>query len=707
MIKALKKEAFIVILSSFSITVYLLPLLYLSLTKSNIFKTADYHGIVSWVTLNHYPIQAHLYYYALTFLLAVVIALFFQGLWLGTSFMTARICRISRKPALRIDAYTYLFGIFGLIIFFIDKHVFFKALPFFIALIFISKIFAFAFYKKLTESKWLKVLSLASYTFVYNIVKTRKRISVGINKKARLSPIIYFFLLPIVFYFLLYNPGLHERIDLLHEGEHLDPCQKIMEGQKPYKDFYVLHGLLHDVFLPYLGVKIFGATLEGYRKFHSAMEAGLLAPVGYLAYYFLCLILFKRRFTACLAMLFLFCTVGFKDISGRHIFAILTVASIMSFIDNEKPAKLVAAGVLSAIALIYSIEFGITTVMAISVFLVFYRFLVNRKSPPYYACYLLSFLIGFAPFLFYLIKNGALGPYLQMTFRDSILLRPYIWGKPYVADHEIQYISIFIYAVFALWHLRNILCRYYTKTVLKSIAVLICGILYFIHALITPDSWHIKSVSFLAFISLLIPAESFLIYIKNIFIHNRKLLWQRYFIYNIVSLLCVVIISGWFIDKFSPKDMILDLAGKIRNAYTVPKDGVRLGLGRVGDMVMRDEKNSRKIEAIVKFIQQNTEEGSYIYAFGNIGLYYFLTERKNPTRYALTIYASSREMQEEVVRDLIKYKPDYIISEEDTVFETVKNTERFPVIWSYIKKNYYSVFKYDETSILKYKPCIE
>lgn len=706
LIKSFKKEALIVILGSFSITVYLAPFLYRLSNKLFNFRLTEDYGIVSWVTVNSYPIGSHIYYYVLAFTASIVFALFFQALWIATSFTIAKLWRINIRQALRIDAYTYFFGILGVLIFFIDDSYFFKILPFFISLIFISKFFAVSIYKRLVKSGWVNSLATISYAYIKNFVKVRK-----LYVKKRVNPIfkklLFFLIIPVIIYLLLYNPGLTQGIDLLHEGEHLDPSQKLLEGKIIYKDIYIVHGVLHDVLIPYLGINLFGKSLEGYRKLYSPRDRGPIAPLGYISFYFLCIFLFRRKLTVILAMLLLFCAIEFLDISGRHAFGILSLVFVISFIDKEKLLKLFIAGILTAVSLMYSTEFGGTTLVSLSIFLLFYCIISKRPKVPlslrYFAIYVSGFIIGISPFIIYLIKNKALIAYLELTVFDSLKFRPCIWGTPFILNHEIKYFPIIVYLVGVLWHMRDVLYAYYDRTKLKSMAVLICGIFYFFPLLITPDAWHMRYASFLAYIIIFIPAESFFLYLRDIFIFGKRKLWQRDFTYNVISMLCIVIISVWVIDKFSPKDMIIKLTNRINRSYVTPGDVIKLNLERVGNISVSNRKLALEVQAVVSHIEANTEKGDYIYVFGNKGLYYFLTDRKNPTKYSIAEYASSTRQQEEVVQDLIKYKPKYIISGYDPTLGDFQNKTRFPIIWSYINKYYYSDFKYKDVDILKYQ----
>src|SRR5439155_8528315 len=51
-------------------------------------------------------------------------------------------------------------------------------------------------------------------------------------------------------------------IDLFHRGEALGPASDYLRGKVPYRDVFVLHGLLDDGFLDALLMNIFGRSAD-------------------------------------------------------------------------------------------------------------------------------------------------------------------------------------------------------------------------------------------------------------------------------------------------------------------------------------------------------------------------------------------------------------------------------------------------------------
>ena len=698
MIKSLKKEALIVMLGSFAVTVKAL----LFFKGFLHFELGDNYGIVSWVTINNYPMQSHVYYYALSFIAAALMSLVFYVFWNFTGHIIAKISKLPLRNALKIDAVTYVFGILGLLVFFIDKDLFLKTLTFFVALIFVSKLFAVPSYRFFVEKRVIDKTLNAFYAIIERLRKKRKVIK-RIKTSATLRKLFFFIIIPVILYFLFYKPGINRPLDFVHEGDLLAPYQAIEAGGVPYRDFHVPHGIIHDVWLPYVGLKLFGATMEGFRKFYDFAECGLIAPFGYIAFYFLCLFLFRRKITILLTFLFFTSATGIATLAGRQLFPIMALTFLVSFIDKNKSWKLLASGICIAIAIMFSIDMGMLSLAAITLFLIFYFFATYSKSKGYNLKYFFSFMGGVAagilPLMLYLARTGGLRQYFDIILSNSMKLYFVICGSPFGAYHEEKYFPVIVYLVASVWFMRDLVFRNFTKTNLKAAALLIAGVFYFYTALLKPDGPHIIYATFPVYLLVFIPVESFFLYVGRITAYDKKKVWRRDFGNIMIAFLCIVVISGWAIGKFSPKHVIEKFAERIRTRNAIPEGYVQLDIERAGNIYV-PEPQANQVRAVVEFIQDNTDEGDYIYDFSSQPLYYFLANRNNPTRYVFLHYSSTPGQQAEVIKDLKEKKPQYILF-EDSEYGGIEFKKRCYIIWPYINTNYTPVFEKDGFYILK------
>ena len=96
-----------------------------------------------------------------------------------------------------------------------------------------------------------------------------------------------------------------------------------------------------------------------------------------------------------------------------------------------------------------------------------------------------------------------------------------------------------------------------------------------------------------------------------------------------------------------------------------------------------DQKFKRIVPEIIGQIKKNTSKNDYIFIFPNAPMFYFLTERKNPTRYinfAVDLGLSGRE--EKVVEDIKKKDVRLILT------HGAPESWRNPLISKYILENF-------------------
>ena len=99
---------------------------------------------------------------------------------------------------------------------------------------------------------------------------------------------------------------------------------------------------------------------------------------------------------------------------------------------------------------------------------------------------------------------------------------------------------------------------------------------------------------------------------------------------------------------------------------------------------------AEEVNTIVDIIESTTEEDEYIFAITHYAMYYFVTGRRNPTRYDFTeAYQFSDEKQLYVVRELENKKVKVIIFHEAEWTNTILPVpEVIPIVYEYIQKHY-------------------
>jgi hypothetical protein len=97
---------------------------------------------------------------------------------------------------------------------------------------------------------------------------------------------------PILLFLVLAQlPGELGPLDFFHEGEGLAAAQLTADGAFPWRDLMFIHGLLQDVFVPHVGLWLFGNTRWG----EVAGMSVVVIPAYWLSQYFLSVYLFGRN----------------------------------------------------------------------------------------------------------------------------------------------------------------------------------------------------------------------------------------------------------------------------------------------------------------------------------------------------------------------------------------------------------------------------
>ncbi len=91
------------------------------------------------------------------------------------------------------------------------------------------------------------------------------------------------------------------------------------------------------------------------------------------------------------------------------------------------------------------------------------------------------------------------------------------------------------------------------------------------------------------------------------------------------------------------------------------------------------------------YVTQRTPENSYIYSFTADPIYYYITDRKNPTRFYISWYADPQPYTDEVLHDLKVKKPKLIIYKNGGPWDKPDNVsieDRMPEVNQWILDNY-------------------
>ncbi|HEY5609857.1 MAG TPA: hypothetical protein VIL97_01515, partial [Thermoanaerobaculia bacterium] len=516
---------------------------------------------------------------------------------------------------------------------------------------------------------------LALMVSIFTISQLRSRVSAVI-----LRTLLAWVAIPVLLFVLSYaaSGARTQWIDLFHRGESIGPASDYLRGKAPYRDVFVLHGMLEDGLLDAWLMEIFGRRVEV-----AATRAIVVSALTIPALWCLGVVLFESLPLAAVVALVSFMTYLENQ---RALLEIVVVALIIAGIRANGRIRIALAGVVASIALFFSLEIGIYSILAGATSLVLLR--RNQLLP-----FLLGAIAGAAPFGLYLAARGTFGDFLTTSFVTVPRIIDATWSIPFpdlaswmqsdltlpaiagfILSQRIGYVLNPIVIGIALSYL---LARWIRKPVTALDEALIVVALFALvtqrSALGRADFGHQYFSAFLVvplLIALLVVAARQLAAIWR---------WGPRGAQALVVAISLVALPALFVSLWIP-DLVnarLDsmIGFRIRRALNEPAGEVtRNRIGAVGTEIMR-----------------LTPPDAPIFDFSNQPAFYFFAARPNPTRFYQIPIASPLPFQIEAIRDLETAKPRVVLRrspEGYDRFDGVENDLRAPALAAYLDDHY-------------------
>lgn len=207
---------------------------------------------------------------------------------------------------------------------------------------------------------------------------------------------------------IMWNPDyLKQELNLFEWGLYLPGIDAVSQGQVPYRDFFHLRGPF-ELYAPALFMKVFGYRadiLAAYFYFGTMLT--ILVAV------FIAFELVDQRFLLYSFVLALvvrtFPRVVFTFWGGmRYAWGLLALWCLVRFFKSNRSRWLVAAGCLTAIGALTSVEIGVCVLAAFMMALA-----LSHESRRNAWVFISGFLIISLPYGIYLLSQNALMPYVQ------------------------------------------------------------------------------------------------------------------------------------------------------------------------------------------------------------------------------------------------------------------------------------------------------
>jgi hypothetical protein len=519
-----------------------------------------------------------------------------------------------------------------------------------------------------------------------------------------LRGIVAYGVLPILLYCVSYasTASLTQWIDLFHRGESLGPAFDYLRGKVPYRDVFVLHGLLEDGMLDAWLFRLFGMHAE-----IALARPVILGSFAVPALWYLGMAVFDSIPLSLLAVLLGAVTTVDNE---RVFFEIAVLALLLGAVRRNSKLLALLSGVAAGVTLFFSLDIGLYAIGgALLALLALIALSAWRRLPasggraeirsyvPHLLAFLLGTAIGAAPFLGFLASQGALAAFIDTSFRTLPRIIDAVWSLPFPdmtttfrKDLNLHTISDF----FLFEHFRFILNplviavslvllaqRAITRRFDQLDAALLTLTSF---ALLTQRSALGRADFPHQYFSAFLIGPMILILLVRL-ARSAGRLWsmrdraaQAFIVLAAVAILPLFLVALWVPDILNARlDDTIHYMGRV---------------SRIGFIDPAAEEIRHRIEGVRYFVWQLSKPGQPIFDFSNQPALYFFCRRPNPTRFYQVPILSPRELQRETILALDRAKPPVVIrrSPQDfDAFDGVDNAIRAQAVAAYID-DYYS-----------------
>jgi hypothetical protein len=498
------------------------------------------------------------------------------------------------------------------------------------------------------------------------------------------------------------------------EGIYLRCIDELLRGKILYKDIYY-HGGPFMGWPQYWLMKLCGASIVLNRYY-----AYFCYFIGYLIVFKISREIINNKVLIAIGtflVLYFYYPMfpSFQQSLGRFSVSLLPLYFVYKFCFNRKVRYLFIAGIVLGLALLFSHELGIGSLVAIVVMLAAFAYREGDTIKSFFHNVSIVTIGAFIP-LFPVLIYFSFYQSLYCLYEALIKWpRYYIaYGAPFpnifhilkhsekgaydITETLLAHWPIAFYVGSTFYCLALFLRKSFTNRKILLLGITTLGGMIFQRAFGLYDLEKIKNVIYpliilsVGYLDMMWARTLCLIRNKNI--NGRKL---EILFYAIILLFIVGGLYGFSQQRcFVAKRPHIYLAELKDNESYVP-----LNLLRAKDIHIPPEY-AHKIQAVVEYVAENTEPNEPIYVFPLFPMYYFLTNRPSATKYPAS-YALLGKYRKQVVKELEEKGINCIIYVKPTPVLGINPETVFPEIVDYIWNNYQPERIFDDTFILKPK----
>jgi hypothetical protein len=507
--------------------------------------------------------------------------------------------------------------------------------------------------------------------------------------------IVAWLILPMLLYVASYasTASLSQWIDLFHRGESLGPASDYLQGKVPYRDVFVLHGLMEDGMLDAWLMGLFGRNLNV-----ALVRPVLLGSCAVPALWFLAMSLFDSIPLA-------FAAVGLGAVTTvdneRTFFELAVVTLLVVSMRTGKKWLLCLAGIAAGVAVFFSLDIGLYSIAGAGGYLLIEMLLARRVQPASGRglagpmIFAAGAAAGMLPFVLFLILHGAFADFLETSFRIVPQIIDAVWSMPYpdltaafhrdLTLHTISDFFLFepfrfvlnplVIAIALTWLIRRFTRRSFGPLEHGLLAITLFALVTQRSALGRADFRHQYFSAFLI-------GPMILILIVVIARASREV-WTReganaqaFLVLAAVASMPLLVVALWIPDVLNVRlDDTIHYRGRLAGSIHEP----------AAEMV------ADRIRAVTGAIEDMTHATDTIFDFSNQPALYFFAHRMNPTRFYQIPIASPVAFQRETILALDRFKPKVVIRKSPEGFDTfdgIDNRLRAPALAAYLEDHY-------------------
>lgn len=494
-------------------------------------------------------------------------------------------------------------------------------------------------------------------------------------------------------------------LDPFGHGEQLAPSLDYHKGEKLFTDIFTLHGPGEDILIPNLSFAIFNHNRPSISSY-ILLTAILKTVTAFMFFLLIARLIQSPGFYLLTVLYFLTTTyAGFSYMKNIPFYVVIALFWLLINKFKRTRIRLITIGSIGLIGSVSVLDsYDVGTVMTLTVILAsiaslflrkdrerFYRLQWPQWNIGSFKSILAATLGVIAGQLLILIFLGAKGyaDFIQ-TFYEITRYQGLMFDYPVIGLDArsllfwlpIILLSIASYLLVVLLKNQYKQSKMFDKDTIFAITLMLSCAFYLRFGVGRPDMAHIAMAS-----PILILTGLYIIQLY-FFRKSKTLHWQFWPIILFIALL------GWPQLSFNPTAIFLGGNTQIENV----KKFIRLPSTPDSTWLTLEQKT------VTEYIDKNSSSQDTLFVVVPEPLYYYTTDRKNPTRFAISWFMDPIQYTNEALNDLKNKPPKFIIYDDlgspNRMSDGVPIAERFPKINDWIIENYTHKTVIDQVTLL-------